>query len=115
MVPTADEDEPELVRTVRAAIEERLAVPTLSVEQLASAVAVSRSTLYRRLKEQVGASPSQFMQKVRVEHGARLLREEEGTISEVAYAVGFDTLSYFSRQFREHFGQSPSEYVEKVG
>jgi len=77
-------------------------------------VAVSRSTLYRRLKKQVGATPSQFIQQVRVEHGARLLREEEGTISEVAYAVGFESLSYFSQQFREHLGQSPSKYVEAV-
>jgi len=115
VVPTASADEPEFVRTVRAAIEERLADPTLTVEQLAGAVAVSRSTLYRRLKEHVDRTPSQFLRQVRIEHGARLLREREGTISEVAYAVGFESLSYFSRQFREHVGQSPSEYVEAVG
>jgi AraC-like DNA-binding protein len=114
VVPTASDDEPDFVRKVRAAIEDRLADPDLSVEQLASAVAVSRSTLYRRLKEQADCTPSQFLQRVRVEHGARLLREQEGTVSEVAYAVGFDSLSYFSRQFREHVGQSPSEYVAAV-
>jgi AraC-like DNA-binding protein len=77
-------------------------------------VAVRRSTLYRRLKEQADATPSQFIQQVRIEHGARLLRIEEGTISEVAYTVGFDNRSYLSRQFREHLGQSPSEYVEAL-
>jgi len=115
VVPTAADDEPDFVRTVRAVIEERLADPDLTVEELAGAVAVSRSTLYRRLKEHVDRTPSQFLRQVRIEHGARLLREREGTISEVAYAVGFDSLSYFSRQFREHVGQSPSEYVEAVG
>jgi signal transduction histidine kinase/CheY-like chemotaxis protein/predicted DNA-binding transcriptional regulator AlpA len=115
VVPTASDDEPDFVQEVRAAIEDRLADPDLSVEQLASAVAVSRSTLYRRLKEQADCTPSQFLQRVRIEHGARLLREQEGTVSEVAYAVGFDSLSYFSRQFREHVGQSPSEYVAAVG
>jgi signal transduction histidine kinase/CheY-like chemotaxis protein len=115
VVPTAAENEPDFVREVRAAIEERLADPDLSVEQLAGDVAVSRSTLYRRLKEQADATPSQFVRRVRVEHGARLLREGEGTVSEVAYAVGFESLSYFSRQFREQFGQSPSEYVEAIG
>jgi AraC-like DNA-binding protein len=103
------------VRTVRAAIEDRLSDPDLSVEQLASAVAVSRSTLYRRLKEHVDQTPSQFLRQVRIEHGARLLREGEGTVSEVAYAVGFESLSYFSRQFREHLGQPPSEYVDATG
>ena len=115
VVPTASEDEPEFVGEVRAAIEAHLADSDLSVEQLAGDVAVSRSTLYRRLKEQADATPSQFVRRVRVEHGARLLREREGTVSEVAYAVGFESLSYFSRQFREQFGQSPSEYVEAVG
>ena len=114
VVPTASDEEPEFVQAVRGAIENRLADPDLSVEELASAVAVSRSTLYRRLKEQADATPSQFLRQVRIEHGARLLRENEGTVSEVAYAVGFNSLSYFSKQFREHLDQSPSEYVEAV-
>jgi signal transduction histidine kinase/DNA-binding response OmpR family regulator len=115
VVPTGTAEEPEFVQAVRAAVEERLADPDLTVEQVAGAVATSRSTLYRRLKEHTGQTPSQFIRQVRIEHGARLLREEEGTVSEVAYAVGFNSLSYFSRQFREHLGQSPSEYVEAVG
>ncbi len=114
VVPSASEEEPDFVREVRSAIEEHLADPDLSVEELASAVAVSRSTLYRRLKEHVDQTPSQFIRQVRIEHGARLLREGEGTVSEVAYAVGFESLSYFSNQFREHKGQSPSAYVEAV-
>jgi len=50
---------------------------------------------------------------VRVEYGAQLLREETGTISEIAYAVGFNSLSYFGESFREHVGMSPSEYAEQ--
>ena len=115
VVPTATANESAFVREVREAIEDHLADPDFSVDQLASSVAVSRSTLYRRLKDQIDCTPSQFIQEVRMEHGARLLREREGTISEVAYAVGFSSLSYFSRSFRKHFGQPPSEYVEVVG
>jgi AraC-like DNA-binding protein len=112
-VPTAATDECEFVRTVREAIEEHLADPDLDVDRLADAVAVSRSTLYRRLKDEIGTPPSEFIRQVRLEHGARLLREEKGTVSEVAYAVGFSSLSYFSRSFREHVGQSPSEYANR--
>ncbi len=114
VVSTASDDEPDFVREVRSTIEEHLADPDLSVERLASAVAVSRSTLYRRLKDHVDQTPSQFIRQVRIEHGARLLRQGEGTVSEVAYAVGFESLSYFSSQFREHKGQSPSAYVEAM-
>jgi signal transduction histidine kinase/CheY-like chemotaxis protein len=113
VVPTAATDECEFVRTVREAIEEHLADPDLDVDRLADAVAVSRSTLYRRLKDEIGTPPSEFIRQVRLEHGARLLREEKGTVSEVAYAVGFSSLSYFSRSFREHVGQSPSEYANR--
>jgi CheY-like chemotaxis protein/predicted DNA-binding transcriptional regulator AlpA len=113
--PAPPPDAPPFVQKVRAAIEDRLADPDLSVEALARTVAVSRSTLYRRLKEQTGQTPSQFVQKVRIEHGARLLRRGKGTVTEVAYAVGFESLSYFSRQFRDHLGQPPSDYAEAMG
>ena len=105
-------DETDFVASVRAAIENQLANPDLTVQAIADAVAVSRSTLYRRLKDEAECTPSAFIRQVRVEHGARLLREQEGTISEVAYAVGFNSLTYFSRSFREHVGVAPSEFVE---
>jgi AraC-like DNA-binding protein len=47
---------------------------------------------------------------MRLDRGAELLREEAGTVSEIAYAVGFNSLSYFSRRFKKHFGTSPSAY-----
>lgn len=113
VVPTPFEGETSFVASVREAIEDRLADPDLTVEMLASAVAVSRSTLYRRLKEEVGCTPTVFIRRVRLQHGARLLRENEGTISEVAYAVGFNSHTYFTRSFREYFDRTPSDYVEQ--
>ncbi|MFB6286108.1 MAG: ATP-binding protein [Candidatus Bipolaricaulia bacterium] len=114
MVPIKpNEEEPTFVRKVRRAVEENLADPDLTVEEVAGEVATSRSTLYRRLKDETGQTPSQFIRQVRVEHGARLLRRGAGTVSEVAYAVGFNSLSYFGESFRKHVGVSPSEYAEK--
>ncbi len=45
-----------------------------------------------------------------VECAAELLRQGAGSVTEVAYSVGFESLSYFSRAFREHFGTTPSEH-----
>jgi signal transduction histidine kinase/AraC-like DNA-binding protein/DNA-binding NarL/FixJ family response regulator len=111
--PAGSGDEDSFVRKVRTAVEEHLADPDLTIGQLANEVATSRSTLYRRLKKKTGQTPSQFISQVRVEYGAQLLREETGTISEIAYAVGFNSLSYFGESFREHVGMSPSEYAEQ--
>ena len=88
------------------------AAPDFGVHALAAAAALSYKQLRRQLDRETGETPSQFIRRVRVEHAARLLREGAGSISEVAYAVGFNSLSYFSRAFREVYGQTPSAYAE---
>jgi len=109
--PSDDETAPDSFEDrVRAAVQAHLADPDFSVERLAEEVGCTRRTLTRRIKDAFEQTPSQLIRTVRVERGAQLLDEEAGTISEVAYAVGFNSLSYFSRCFREHFGLSPSAY-----
>ncbi len=95
---------------VRTVVRAHLADPDLSVERLAEEVGCARRTVTRRMKDSVGQTPSQFIRTIRVERAAELLDEEAGTVSEIAYAVGFNSLSYFSRSFKEHFGRSPSAY-----
>jgi AraC-like DNA-binding protein len=52
--------------------------------------------------------------KMRLERAARLLAEDAGTVSEVAYAVGFSRVSSFSRAFHKQMGVPPSAYVEPL-
>ena len=80
------------------------------VESLADAMAVERTTLYRQMMDEFGKPPNVFLREFRLDEAARLLGEGAGTISEVAYAVGFQSVSYFSRRFKERFGSSPSQY-----
>jgi len=95
---------------VHAAIQDNLADPDFTVEQLAEELGLTRRTLTRKTKSHVGQTPSELIRTTRVEHGARLLAETGETVSQIAYAVGFNSLSYFSRSFRAHFGVSPSSY-----
>lgn len=95
---------------VRAEVEENLSDPEFSVADLAEAIGLTRRTVTRKVKKQHGQPPSALIRTMRLERGADLLDEGGGTISEVAYAVGFNSLSYFSRRFKEYFGVSPSEY-----
>jgi AraC-like DNA-binding protein len=89
-------------------VEARLTEPELKPDALAAAAGLSYQQLYRRLRDELGVTPSQFIRTVRVERAAELLRAGEGSVTEVAYAVGFNALSHFHRSFRERFGVAPT-------
>jgi signal transduction histidine kinase/DNA-binding response OmpR family regulator len=96
------------LRTIVAA---HLADGAFNPEALACEAGLSYKQLYRALHDGLGTTPSRFIRTVRVEHAARLLSEGAGSVTEVAYAVGFNSLSYFNRAFRERYGAAPSEYL----
>jgi len=91
-------------------IHERLSNPDLDVDQMAQALYVSRSSLYRELREHLHCSPMDLLMRIRLEEAARLLADEDRTIQSVAEAVGFRRQSHFTRRFTAYFGESPSTY-----
>jgi len=103
-------DRPEIEREARAAIREHLTDPDFGVDELANAMAVSRSTLYRKLKEAAGKTPSTLLTEVRMAEAQSLLAAGEPA-TQVAYAVGYETLAAFSSAFDEHVGTAPSRYA----
>ena len=98
-----------------AIIQRHLSDPDYSVADLTEALPVSRSTLYRRFDDAFGNSPSAVITEMRLTRATELLMQNEGTVFEVAYAVGFERVSSFSRAFRERFGMPPSEYQKAEG
>jgi DNA-binding response OmpR family regulator len=100
------------LRNVRATIEAHLGDESLTVQHLADEVGLSRVHLYRKLQRLVDRSPSDLIRTIRLEHAAQLLSQQAGTVSEVAYKVGFKSASHFSRAFREHFERTPSGYAD---
>lgn len=98
---------------VKQLIVARLSDENLSVEQLAAEAGVSRTVLFQKLNDEGARPPSQMVRQMRLERAAQLLRKKAGSISEVAYGVGFSSLSYFSRCFKAEFGVSPSAYLEE--
>ena len=96
---------------VEAATAARLPDETFDVNALAEAVAQSRSNLHKRLTELLCESPSGYVRRRRLERGADLLRQRVGTVSEVAYAVGFKSVSHFSSSFSRHYGQTPTAWI----
>ena len=76
--------------------------------QLALQLHLSESQLYRKLKATSGKSTAVFIRSIRLQKGKELIQTTDKTISEVAFDVGFNDPSYFSRAFKEEFGLAPS-------
>lgn len=83
------------------------------VETFCRGVGMSRAHLHRKLTALTGQSASEFIRVFRLKRAASLLEQQAGNISEVAYGVGFNSLTYFAKCFREQYGQTPSEYAGK--
>jgi signal transduction histidine kinase/ligand-binding sensor domain-containing protein/AraC-like DNA-binding protein len=96
------------LRKAMGVVEKGLGDETFSVEDFAREVGMSRSQLHRKLTALTGQSPSDFIRYMRLHRAMELLRKSAGTVSEVAYAVGFSGVSYFTKCFREQFGTLPS-------
>jgi transcriptional regulator GlxA family with amidase domain len=80
------------------------------MELLCRSVGMSRAQLQRKLKALVNQSPMELVRTIRLERAADLLRQNAGSIAEIAYQVGFSSQAHFTRSFHEHFGAPPSEY-----
>lgn len=92
-----------------AHIQEHLADEHFGVSQLAAKVQLSRSSLLRKVKQHTGASVSVFIRNIRLAAAQTMLQEQQLTVAEVAFRVGFNSTSYFTRCFRELYGYPPGE------
>jgi signal transduction histidine kinase/DNA-binding response OmpR family regulator len=110
-VPSVDR---RFIEEVQSAIEARMSDEAFAVTDLAEAVGLSRTHLYRRLQDVVDASPSALIRAMRLQRAAHLLAQDAGSVSEIAYAVGFKSVSHFSRSFRETFGHPPSSHATEA-
>jgi AraC-like DNA-binding protein len=92
-------------------VEEHIADPDFGVEYLAHRIGLSRMQAHRKIRALTDLSTSQFVLVIRLKRAAQLLKEKAGTVTEIAYQVGFQNPSYFSACFRRQFGVLPSEYL----
>lgn len=101
------------VEKLMQALEENLAEEDFSVEKLSGMLNMGRRQLHRKIRALTGQSPSELISSMRLHRARQMLQDHSGTVSEIAYAVGFNNLSYFAKIFREEFGQAPSQLLKK--
>ena len=82
----------------------------LSIQQLAQHVSISRTQLYLNIKRLTGYTPSQFMLNIKMKEAKKLIQNTDMTSSEISYKLGYCNPNHFSRQFKEYYGSSPSEF-----
>ena len=98
-----------VIRKASAYIQDHLS-EKLTLEQVAAHVHLSKSYLCRILKEELGCTFTEYANHLRVERSKAYLHRSAMTLSEIAYAVGFDDQSYFTRIFKRHVGMPPGKY-----
>ena len=91
-------------------LEERHSDPYFGVPQMQEALALSKSQLHRKLKALTNEAPGELLRNFRLKRAAQLLSQKSDTVTQIAYQVGFNDLSYFTKCFKELYGVVPSGY-----
>lgn len=86
----------------------------ISLNDLANELHISIPYLYKLFNEHLNMPPGQYIMKIRLEESKMLLREGKMNIGSIARECGFASIQHYSRQFRQHFLISPSEYIKSL-
>lgn len=111
MQPASSMDQ-QFIEKLTRIIEENLEKEDFGVEQLARELGMSRITLHRKVKATIKKSVSEFIRETRLKHAHRLLQHKTGTVSEIAFKVGFSSVPYFTRSFHKYYGYTPGEVLK---
>ena len=94
-------------------IEHRLSDSDFGVEQLGDMMGMSRAQLYRKTKALTNYSPVELIRNMRLKRAQQMLAQGDDTIAQVAYSVGFTAPSYFTKCYKDFFGEMPNELVKR--
>ena len=98
------------LKEIISLIEKNITDSDYTTDSLAADMAMSRMSLYRKMKALTGQTPSDFIRTVRLKAAAELLKSGQRNVSEVCYLTGFATPQNFTKHFKDMFGVVPSQY-----
>ncbi len=112
LVAQSSADKEFLDKVVRL-IEENLSDPNFSIDELLEHFSFGRTIFYKKMKGVSGYSPKDFIRIIRMKKAGTLLRDTDLSVAEVSADIGLGDPNYFSKLFKKHFGENPSEYQKR--
>ncbi|WP_164974184.1 hybrid sensor histidine kinase/response regulator transcription factor [Filimonas effusa] len=106
-IPDADKA---FIDSVVAIVEAALDDVELNAARLEKELAMSKMQLYRKIKTLSGMTPGEFIKNIRLRHAAHMLATTQLTVSEIFYRTGFNSQSYFYREFKKRYDLAPNDY-----
>lgn len=100
----------EFLKDAITIVEKHLSDSDFSIDKFSKEIGMSRSNLYVKFKAITGESATDFIKRIRFTKAVELMQSKRYTIAQVAYMCGFNSPSYFSTAFKQHYGCMPSEY-----
>ncbi len=111
LITTHDEN---FLKEVISFVETGMQETDFEIDAIATSVAMSRSAFYKKFKSLTNMAPVEFLNEMRLKKAKQLFDQGETNISDVSFAVGFNSPKYFSTSFRKYYQCSPSEYLKKI-
>ena len=103
------------VEKFKSLLDAKLGDSNLNVEDLGKDMGLSRVQLYRKIKSLTNYSPNELLRIARLKKAASLLASSDMTVAEIGYEVGFSSPSYFTKCYKEQFGESPTDFLKRKG
>ncbi len=94
---------------------EEIGKPDMTVDSLAAKMGLERTQFYRKIKAITNYSPVELIRNLRLKKARAMVTGSEKSISEIGYEVGFSTPAYFTKCYREAYGETPTETRQKLG
>ena len=103
------------VEKFKSLLDAKLGDSNLNVEDLGKDMGLSRVQLYRKIKSLTNYSPNELLRIARLKKAASLSASPDITVAEIGYEVGFSSPSYFTKCYKEQFGESPTDFLKRKG
>jgi signal transduction histidine kinase/DNA-binding response OmpR family regulator len=106
--------ETKFLKRLNTVLETHLTDSNFTSERFSELLLISRTQLHRKLKAITGQTTSEFIRTQRLKLAEQLLKQSDANVSEIAYQIGFNSPSYFSKCFKELYGSSPIDFIKTL-